>query len=461
MTPPVPFRGDVYAFLKEIMNATHSSDIQKKYLQTSLDGEGVGVSLWLPSLFSAEAIPSAIITFVALLMFLQLGVKWEVSTLLCGLLTLPWMMKSWLREPLQHWGHYLAQLRFVEAVSFLLLVALAFSFTARTDSQLWVLLCLLLLCLFSAWHELVSHMYYDSRLRGPQQRFYNVARMSFSQAAVILTYGVMIVAVGSLEVFYHNRRQVIAESWSTAVYLLAGVYLLLLLWNLCCLPQNDPSPVGERRQVVKELLPAASLSHGRVVCGEAFALFLLLLPQALMFHARVLYLMASQTEGGLGCSLQEVGLAQGTVGVIAFSVGLILGHRLIDKNGKRARLLFSMLIPLGLSPSVYWLMTQYPPANLLWLCVATATAQFCFGYGLNLCSLVLRHLFGHRYESTINYLYVPLISFVMLPAMAASGWLVARLGFEHFFTLDALLAIFAWMAGWCIIYQYQDSNNCS
>ena len=56
---------------------------------------------WLPSLLAAEAIPSAMITFVALLLFVQLGVGWGESTLLCALLTLPWVLKSWLREWLQ------------------------------------------------------------------------------------------------------------------------------------------------------------------------------------------------------------------------------------------------------------------------------------------------------------------------------------------------------------------------
>ena len=185
------------------------------------------------------------------------------------------------------------------------------------------------------------------------------------------------------------------------------------------------------------------------------SLFFLLLPQALLFHARVLYLFASQGEGGLGCSLQEIGLAQGTVGVIAFSVGLILGHAL---NAYRAAAIPTLqVLAIGFSPVVYWLMTQFPPENLWWLCAATATAQLCFGFGLNACTPFLRRLFGERYADTINYLYVPLICLVMLPAMAASGYLVSCWGFECFFALDALLAIPAWIVGF--IYLSHHFNN--
>ena len=41
--------------------------------------------------------------------------------------------------------------------------------------------------------------------------------MFFSQASTVVTYGAMIMVVGALEVFYHNRRNAITLSWSTAI----------------------------------------------------------------------------------------------------------------------------------------------------------------------------------------------------------------------------------------------------
>lgn len=74
-------------------------------------------------------------------------------------------------------------------------------------------------------------------------------------------------------------------------------------------------------------------------------------------------------------------------------------------------------------------------------------AQVLFGFGLNACIPYVRYISGERYRSTINYLYIPLVAFVMLVPMALSGWLVDCLGFDHFFALDALLAIPALTAG--------------
>ena len=392
------------------------------------------------------------ITFVALLMFLQLGIGWEWSTLLCGLLSLPWVLKSFVREKVRRMGGFAIVLRIVEACIFGTLVALAFSFTTSTKWRITlVFTALLVLCFFCAWHELAARMYYERMLRPHDQRIYNTPKMFFSQASTVVTYGAMIMVVGALEVFYHNRRNAITLSWSTAIYLLAGFYLTLFLYHFFVL--RSPH-VGDRHQaeslrsaVRAEVYVIDRILHKEHWLAAIVCLFVFLLPQSLLFYTRVLFLYAPHTEGGLGCSLQWIGLAQGTVGVIAFSAALGLGHWL-----ERRRRLFSThkvcLLVSCLSPLVYYVMTWWPPANLGMLCLATFIAQAAFGFGLTACMVFVRYISDERYRSTINYLYIPLVSFVMLPATAASGWLVMRLGFRLFFAADVLLALPALVAGY-------------
>ncbi len=403
---------------------------------------------WIPTLFAAEAIPSAMITFVALLMFLQLGIGWDFCTLLCGLLSLPWVLKSFVRRKVRQAGRFSFILRGIEVLMFLMLCLLAFCFNGLKVSAYLVFACLFVLCLLCAWHELAARMYYERMLRPRQQRLYNGPKMFASQVSTILTYGVMIVLVGFLEVFYHNRRNAISYSWSTAVYLLAGFYLLFVLYNFFTLKRPRINDSYQRESlgnaVRAEIRVIDRIAHKPNWLLVVIALALFLLPQSLMFYTRVLFLIAPATEGGLGCSLQWIGLAQGTVGVIAFSLGLGLGYRL----SSRRRLLWPQAVVLPLSPVVYFIMTLYPPAGLLSLCVATFVAQLLFGFGLNACMVFVRYISGERYRSTINYLYIPIVSFVMLPAIALSGWLVERIGFPTFFLIDSLLAIPAWLSAY-------------
>jgi len=403
---------------------------------------------WIPTLFAAEAIPSALITFVALLMFLQLGIGWESSTLLCGLLSLPWVFKSFLRQKVRNHGRFAYVLRGVEAAIFLTLVVLAFSFNGKAGSTYLVFASLFVLCHFCAWHELLARMYYERMLRPKEQRLYNSPKMFSSQSSTILTYGVMIVVVGSLEVFYHNRRDAISFSWSSAIYLLAGFYLLLMLYNFFVL--RSPR-VGDRGQTASignalraEVHVIDRIAHKPHWLSVIACLFLFLLPQSLMFYTRVLFFIAPSTEGGLGCSLQWIGLAQGTVGVMAFSLGLGLGYRLYAHYHR----FLPQALFMPLSPLVYYLMTLYPPTTLLPLCMATFAAQFCFGLGLNGCLVFVRYISGERYRSTINYLYIPLVALVMLVPISVSGWLVCQWGFNTYFLIDSLLAIPAWLAAY-------------
>ena len=400
---------------------------------------------WLPTLFAAEAIPSAMITFVALLMFVQLGVGWGMSTLLCGLLTLPWVLKALARQRVQRIGCFWPVLCALEAAIFGLLVALAFSFGGGQAATYRVFAVLFMTCLLCTWHELAAGSYFERMLSPREQRYYHSLRTAASQSSTIVTYGLMLMAVGTLEVFYHNRSQAIALSWSTAVYLLAGFYLLLLCLNLfwlrkpaerCGCQTGDGDVQGESGRTV---------SRASVV--TILCLFLLLLPQSLLFHTRVLFLIAPIADGGLGCSLQWIALAQGTVGVIAFSAGLGLGHRLERKSRLFSRL-STAHVTLVLSPFVYWCMTQWPPQSLAMLCVATFVAQGTFGFGLNACSPYVRALSGDRYRNTLNYLYIPLVALVMLVPLSLSGWLLSHTGFRLFFALDAFTALPALAAGY-------------
>ncbi len=425
---------------------------------------------WIATLFAAEASPSAMITFVALLMLLQLGEEWGRATLLCGLLTLPWVLKSFVRAKVERMGHLALQLRLVEGAIFVMLVVLAFSFTGYEARTWYVFASLFVLCMLCAWHELTARQHYEHMLRPPLQRLYNPTKMFASQAVCIVTYGIMIVGVGFLEVFYHNRHDVLTQSWSMSVYVLAGLYLLLVIYNIFAIPGTFHSQyasvrAGRHHHDDSEELSASfraevrvldRIMHKRQWFSVFFALVVMLLPQGLMFHTRVLFFIAPRAMGGLGATLQEIGLAQGTVGVMAFSVGLVLGSWLsqhvifrgaTSEATLRCRQQAAFIVALPLSPLIYWYLSYELPTSLLAMCGATLVAQFLFGFGLNACQPFVSFFSADRYRSTTGYLYIPLVALALLPTMSVSGYLSTLLGFHHFFALNSLAIPFAWTAG--------------
>ena len=369
-------------------------------------------------------------------MLLQLGLTPALATLLSALLFLPWVLKSFMRAWVRRVGNFKQVLHFIEVLLFVSLVLLAFSFRRGPYAVFFALLLVSLLC---AWHELAARMYYERMLRPAFQRLLTAPKLACSQVAVIFTYGALIFLVGTLEVYFRQIRY----SWAMGCYVAAGLFLIFVFHHLIWLRSPRVGDNGAKHSVgasVKaELRIIDRIRHQPNWWQPVLILFLLLLPQGLMFYARVLYLYMPHANGGLGCSIQEIGFAQGTVGVIAFSLGLFLGRRLI-KHYTLERLFWPLALSIVLSPFVYLGMTMWPPQELWQLCLYTMTAQLLFGLGLGICRLPVSAISGARYRNTINMLQIPLVSAALIVPMALSGWLVEQMGFSSYFLMNALSA---------------------
>lgn len=397
--------------------------------------------LWIPCLCIAEGIPSAVVLFVALLMFLQFGADETTASLYSGLLFLPWIVKSYLHGKVRKAASYKKHLHVVEFAMFLCLMSLAVYISecsVRTYSLFAFLFVLSFLC---AWHELLLRFYYSRMLNSRQQRVFQTTRLLASQVALIVTYGVLIIVAGFFEIFFRSYQ----KAWAMESSLVAGVFLLFCMFNFAILRESKsfghPVDAASARDAGHILTRMRQKPRAWVVLSS---LFLLLLPQGLMFNPRVFFLLASSEQGGLGCSVQDVGFAQGTIGVLAFSIGIGVGHYLNNHRGW-ARDFWLMSILLTLSPFFYMFMAAWPQTdNLLLLCCMTFCAQLCFGFGLNVCKPFVHYMSGQRYRNVINYLYVPVVAGLMVLPMTVSGWLCHLLGYQCFFTLCVLVAPVAW-----------------
>ena len=397
--------------------------------------------IWISTLFAAEEIPSAIVTFVALLMFLQIGASIAFSTALAALLFLPCILKSFMRTWVRRVGHFREMLLLVEGLICITLFALAGAFT----QGIWYVFgALMLTSLLVAWHELTARMYYERMLYSRQQRFYTSLKIASAQLAVILTYGVLIITVGNLEVFFRQIR----HSWAMGCYMMAGAFMFFTVLHILIL---QSPPIGKRMR--RYSMGASVMAEVHVIerireqphwWKYVLCIFLMLLPQSLMFFTRVHYLFDKAANGGIGCTLQEIGFAQGTVGVIAFTLGLTVGRGLMRWIPVQ-KLFWPLTFLLGLSPSVYLFMTIDTPASLMTLCIATFHAQLLFGLGFSICRVPLSMISGERYRNCANLLSVPLIATCMLLPMMASGVLAEWLGYHRFFLVNTLSAPVCWL----------------
>lgn len=391
--------------------------------------------LWTITLFAANEIPSVVVTFVALIIFLQRGEGVAMSTLFASLLLLPWVGQPLMRKWLPGIAGGRGWLHVVEIVLCVILATFALT---MTRGRWWTIGMLMSISVFSAWHDLLANRYYMRRTQMAQERYHSILRTLASQASTVFTYGLMIMAVGALQIYFRQRST--TYSWSLGVYVLSGAYLLLTLLNMLLLrtPQNE-------RTHLPHQWPWQQTSWKR----DTLVLMLMLLPQGLMFFSRTIFLLDRPQYGGLGCTLQYVGFAQGTIGVIAFLFGVTIGRFMQNQWGEE-RLNWPLKIALGLSPTVYLLMTWHRPENLFMLSTYTFLAQSLFGIGLNSCRQYIERISGVRYQNAVNPLYIPIISMCIMIPMVASGFLLQALTYEQFFCLDALCAPITWILIWII-----------
>lgn len=382
--------------------------------------------LWTLTLFAANEIPSVVVTFVALIIFLQMGNGVALSTLFASLLLLPWVMQPLMRRLLPGSGGGRLWLHFVEL---LLAGIMALFALTMTFGMWWTVSMMALISTLSAWHDLLARNYYRCRTMYAEKPYHAILRTMSAQMATVLTYGLMIMAVGVLQIYFRNRA--ITYSWALGCYILAGVYLFLTLMNVILLRSVGNPPVSIQQQ-----WPWMQERWLR----QMFFLVIMLLPQGLMFFSRTIFLLTKHQHGGLGCTLQEIGFAQGTIGVIAFLAGVAMGRTMQNKWGE-ARMDIPLALCIGLSPVVYLIMTQWKPEGVWMLSVYTFMAQMFFGMGLNACRKYIEGISGERYRNAVNPLYIPVISLCILLPMVLSGFMLERMTFEQFFLFDALCAV--------------------
>ena len=404
---------------------------------------------WVLSLFAAGGIPTAIVSFVSLLVFVQCGCNYSLAALLYALLFLPSVLKS-LVHPLcltvkECKRQILMAQLLLLSVHYLLIV----SFTVTSNVKVVVFLLLMLISAsLCAWHELLSEHYYNNALTRYGRRALRGVKVFASLAAQVLTYGLLIVIAGNFQWYFRYMDDTMSYSWAFVIGLVSVVMMICLLANLK-MPVEDGSCsdfVGNDRMLfgMVEMKPKL-----RTVWSKRMPIavcVLMLLPQSLLFATRVFFLLSDKDDGGLGFSLIDVGFAQGTVGVIAFSFGIVIGHFAIKRYGWR-RAFPPLAVVLGLSPLFYYLMAiGCVSGDFFAVCLMTFLSQLCFGMGVNSCRMLAEHISGKKYSSAVNVLNIPLVALAMVLPIALSGMLLSCMGFERFFALCVLMAIFPVMA---------------
>ena len=389
--------------------------------------------LWVPTLYFAEGIPYFIVNVVSVTMFKRMGMGNADLAMYTSLLYLPWVIKP-LWSPLvdvvrtKRWWILVMQL--LMTVCF---AGLALSLPSRTGEPVGAFaLCLIIFyisAMLSATHDIAADGYYMLALDEHQQSLFVGIRSTFYRIASVFGQGVIVVVAGLLETRYAD----IPKAWTVTLLLSSAIFLAVTVWHQFVLPQENrvPAVAGEKRNVLQAF--ATFFRKPGVWLAIVFML-LYRLPEALSVKMLTPFMLDATEAGGLGLSTAQSGLVYGTVGVIALTVGGILGGIWSARVGLR-KALWPMALALALPCSVYLYMALVQPSNILSIYFCVALDQFGYGFGFTAYMLYMIYFSQGEYSTSHYAVCTAFMALSMMIPGFFAGMLQESLGYAGFFVL--------------------------
>ena len=436
---------------------------------------------WVPTLYFAEGIPYFIVNVISVTMFKRLGMSNGDLAMYTSLLYLPWVIK-----PL--WSPFVDVIR-TKRWWILLMQALctagfaALALSVSPDAFGLQLVIFYVIAFASATHDIAADGFYMLALEQKQQAAFVGIRSTFYRIASVFGQGVIVVLAGVLE----ERLGAIPRAWSVTLLACAVLFALVTLWHWRFLPAVEHVPAGRRtvpggsgeartpsgvtvkRQRDVEDIEAVEPPPGTEVKGAApsiggcrkatggldsvfrgFAeawktffqksgvwlaiIFMLLyrLPEAFSVKMLTPFLLDPAEAGGLGLSTAQSGLVYGTVGVIALTVGGILGGLYAARKGLR-RSMWPMSMALALPCAVYLFLAATQPSALWVIYLCVAVDQFGYGFGFTAYMLYMMQFSEGEFKTSHYAICTAFMALSMMIPGLFAGWMQERLGYVGFF----------------------------
>lgn len=385
--------------------------------------------LWIPTLYFAQGIPYVVVMTLSTVLYKNLDVSNTDIALYTSWLYLPWVIKP-LWSPLVDMFRtkrlWIWSLQFLIGVAFAL-VALTLpgpKFFQLSLAVFW------LMAFASATHDIAADGFYLLAMPTGQQAAFVGVRSTFYRLATLSAQGGLVYLAGRLT----ESTGSVVTAWSLVFGLLAVVFTVVGAYHFLVLPKpaTDRATV-EGGDFLKEFFAVFLAFFRKPGLGLILAhLLLYRLAESQALKLLSPFLLDKPADGGLGLSTQQLGIAYGTVGIIALTLGGLVGGWIISIHGLR-RMLWPMLLAMHAPTAAFLLLAIHQPSNLVLVSAALAVEQFGYGFGFTAYMLYMM-LVAEGPHKTAHYAICTgfMALGMMLPGMAA-GWIQDHIGYVNFF----------------------------
>lgn len=413
-------------------NTSKNNNTNSLEENSPLGARGSSPWTWIPTLYFAQGIPYVVVMTVAVIMYKRMGISNTDIALYTSWLYLPWVIKPF-------WSPFVDILRtkrwWIVSMQLLIgagLAGVAFLIPSPMYFQA-TLAVFWLLAFSSATHDIAADGFYMMALNDSQQSFFVGIRSTFYRLAMISGQGLLIILAGTLEHYTSDIRY----AWSITFFVLAGMFGLFFIYHRFALPRPavDGEVKNNAQKIMKQFGETFLSFFTKKDIGLALAFMLLYrLGEAMLVKMASPFLLDVREAGGLGLATEEVGIVYGTVGVIALTLGGILGGIAVSRKGLRFWL-WPMALSITLPNLAYVFLSAFMPDSFILVNIAVGIEQFGYGFGFTAYMLFLIY-FAEGKHKTAHYAMSTgfMAAGMMLPGMLA-GWLQESVGYINFFLI--------------------------
>jgi MFS transporter, PAT family, beta-lactamase induction signal transducer AmpG len=389
---------------------------------------------WIPTLYFGQGLPYVVVMTLAVVMYKNLGVSNTDIALLTSWLYLPWVIK-----PL--WGPMVdlrgSKRRWIVVLQFFVGAALAMvALAVPAPNYLQLTLAMFWLMAFaSATHDIAADGFYMLALPQSTQAAFVGVRSTFYRLAMIAGQGGLVYLAGLLT----KRLGTATAAWAWVFAVLALLFFAAALYHLWALPRPaSDKPTAQSPHFWRDFVAvfAAFFKHPDITRILAF-LLLYRFAEAQLLKLVTPFMLDKTNVGGLGLQTEDVGIAYGTIGVTALTLGGLLGGYVISRAGLK-KMLWPLMICMHLPNTVFIALAAWQPSHLGYISAAIAVEQFGYGFGFTVYMVFMLMVAsgpdGKNPHKTAHYALCTgfMALGMMIPGMWA-GWLQAKLGYTQFF----------------------------
>lgn len=395
---------------------------------------------WIPTLYFAEGLPYVFVMTVSVIMYKRLDISNTDIALYTSWLYLPWVIKplwSPIVDILKTKRYWIVVMQLVIGAA---LAGVAFTLPAGKFFQ-YTIAFFWLMAFSSATHDIAADGFYMLGLSKHDQAFFVGIRNTFYRFAMLAGQGPLVILAGQMEKTAGENNQ---WAWSITFFIFAGLFLAFFIWHLFILPYPADDVKRESKsvkQVVADFVETfvTFFKKDGIVLSIVFIL-IFRLGEAQLVKLASPFLLDNPEVGGLGLSTSNIGFVYGTAGMIALTLGGILGGIAVSRHGLKYWM-FPMVIAMNLPNLMYVFLAFVQPQSLWIVTGSVVIEQFGYGFGFTAFMLYMIYVADGEHKTAHYALCTGFMALgMMLPGMI-SGWIQEMIGYKYFFIWVMLCTI--------------------